>query len=116
MADMKRLGHIFAVLAFAFVLLMGAVGGAMAHVTAHVGPMDHHGSQHTPSHSIPSQGDTHKAALVVVAPCCPAAEAPADHVITVSIRTLETSWHPRPVYVPNARDIAPDTPPPKTSF
>lgn len=110
MADMTRLGHIFAVLAFAFALLVGAAGGAMAHVEAHGGLIDHR-SHHRPS---PSTGDTHKAALVVVAPCCPAAEAPADHVVSIAVTTVETSWHRRPDYAPNARDIAPDTPPPKT--
>ena len=113
---MKRLGHIFAVLVFAFALLMGAAGGAMAHVDAHGGSMDHHSSHHAPSPSAPSHSDTHKAALVVVAPCCPAAEAPRGHTITLSVTTVETSWHPRADYIPNARDIAPDTPPPKTSL
>ncbi|WP_137141082.1 hypothetical protein [Azospirillum brasilense] len=113
MADMTRAGHIFAVLAFAFALLVGAASGAMAHVEAHGGPIDHR-SHHAPSPSTPSHGDSHKAALVVVAPCCPAAEAPADHVVAVAVTMVETSWHPRPDYAPNARDIAPDTPPPKT--
>lgn len=112
---MKRLGHIFATLAFAFLLLMGAAGGAMAHVDAHGGSMDH-GSHHLPSPSSPSHGDFPKAALLVVAPCCPAAEAPAGHAITVSVTTVETSWHSQPDYVPNARDVTPDTPPPRTSL
>ncbi|KAA0679467.1 hypothetical protein [Roseomonas genomospecies 6] len=112
---MKRLGHIFAVLVFAFALLVGAAGGAMAHVDAHGRSVDH-SSHHMPSPTAPSHGDSHKAALVVVAPCCPAAEAPTGHAITVSVTTVETSWHPRPDYVPNARDITPDTPPPKTSL
>jgi len=114
MADMKRLGHIFAVLAFAFALLMGAAGGAMAHVDAHGGAMDHHGSHHAPSPSAPSQSDHHKAALAIAATCCPAAEAPAKHTITVVVTTVETSWHPRPEYIPSARDIAPEPHPPKT--
>ncbi|PWC47889.1 hypothetical protein TSA6c_15385 [Azospirillum sp. TSA6c] len=115
-AGMKRLGHIFAVLAFAFALLMGAAGGAMAHVDTPVGSMDHHGSHHAPSPSTPSQTDHHKAAIAVAATCCPAAEAPARHTITLSLMVTEASWHPRADYIPNARDIAPDTPPPKTSL
>ncbi len=110
---MKRLAHICAVLAFAFALLTGAVGGAMAHADAHVGSMDHHGSRQAPSSSAPSHGNSHKAALVIAAPCCPAAEAPADQAITVPLITVAMPWHPRPDYVPNARDITPDTPPPK---
>ncbi len=113
---MKRLGHIFAVLAFAIALLTGAAGGAMAYVVTYGGAMDHHGSHHAPAPSAPPQHDHHKAALAVAATCCPAAEAPAKHVITLSVTTVETSWHPRPDYVPNARDITPDTPPPKTSL
>jgi hypothetical protein len=109
---MKRLGHIFAVLAFAFVLLMGAAGGAMAHV----GLMDHHGSHHTPSDSVPSHGGAHKVAFVVMAPCCPAAEIPAKHAVTVVMTTVQISWHPRPEYIPGARNITPEPPPPKTSL
>lgn len=106
---MKRLGHIVAVLAFAVALLVGAAGGAMAHVEAH-GAMDH-GSHHGDSR----HGGSHKAALVVVAPCCPAAEAPADHAVAVPVTVVETSWHARPEDLPDARDITPDTPPPKTA-
>jgi len=106
---MKRFGPIIAVLAFAFALLVGAAGGALAQGDS----MDHHGSHHPPSHSVPSPGDSHKAALAVVAPCCPAAEAPADHVITVTLAMTETSWHPRPENIPGARDIAPEPYPPK---
>lgn len=113
-AGMKRLGHIFAVLAFAIALLVGAAGGAMAHAGAHDGPMDHHGSHHSPAPSAPLGHDHHKAALAVAATCCPAAEVPAKHVIAVSETVVEASWPPRPDYIPNARDIAPDTPPPKT--
>lgn len=112
---MKRLGTIFAMLIFAFVLLMGAAGGAMAHVDAHGGAMDH-GSNPMPSPSAPSHRESHKAALVVVAPCCPAVEAPTGHAIAVSVTTVEMFWHPQPDYVPNARDITPDTPPPKSSL
>ncbi|MBP2312505.1 hypothetical protein [Azospirillum soli] len=111
---MKRLGHIFATLAFAFALLMGMAGGAMAHAEAHPGAMDHHGTQHAPS--APTHGASHKAALVIVAPCCPAAEAPAQHGASIPERVVEASWHPRPSNAPNARDITPDTPPPKSSL
>lgn len=109
---MKRLGHTFAVLAFAFALLTGAAVGAMAHVDAYGGAMDHH----VPAPSAPSQHDHHKAVLAVAAACCPAAEALAKHVITLLVTTVETSWHSRPDCAPNARDITPDTPPPKTSL
>lgn len=109
---MNRLGHIVTVLVFAFALVMGAAGGAMARV----GSMDHHGSHHPPSHSTPSHGDSHKAALTVAATCCPAAEAPAKHAITVTVTTAEVSWNPRSEYIPSVRDITPDTPPPKTSL
>ena len=88
----------------------------MARMDAHGGSMDHHGSQHAPSSSAPSHGNSHKAALVIAAPCCPAAEAPTDDAITVPLTTVAMSWHPRPDYVPNARDITPDTPPPKTGL
>lgn len=119
MVGMKRLGHIFAILAFAFALLMGAVGGAVANVGAHVdmpaGSMGHHGSHHTPSPSAPSQSH-HKAALAVAATCCPAAEAPARHSVAIPVTMVEASWHPRAGFVPNARNITPDTPPPKTSL
>ena len=115
-AGMKRLGHICAVLAFAFALLMSAAGGAMAHVDTPVGSMDHHGSHHAPSPAAPSQADHHKAAIAVAATCCPAAEAPARHTVTISVTAVEASWYPRADYIPNARDIAPDTPPPKTSL
>lgn len=108
---MKRFAHIVAVLAFAFALLMGAAGGAMAHAGPDHGSMDHHGSHHSPA---PSHEDSHKAALVIVAPCCPAAEAPAGNAITVTVTMAETVWHPRPEYMPGARDIAPEPPPPKT--
>ena len=115
---MKRLSHIFAILAFAFALLMGAAGGAVANVGAHVdmpaGSMGHHGSHHTPPP--PSQTDHHKAALAVAATCCPAAEAPARHSVSMPVTVVEMSWHPRAGFVPNARDITPDTPPPKTSL
>ncbi|XJO10736.1 hypothetical protein ACHMW5_34505 [Azospirillum melinis] len=119
-AGMKRLGHIFAILAFGFALLMGAVGGAMATVGAQVdmpaGSMGHHGSHHAPPASAPSQNDHHKAALAVAATCCPAAEAPARHTVSIPVTMVETSWHPQAGFVPNARDITPDTPPPKTSL
>jgi hypothetical protein len=110
MADMKRLGHIFAVLAFAFALLMGAAGGAMAHA----GSMDHHGSSHAPSDSSPAHDGSHKAALVVVAPCCPAAEVTMGHAITVPVTWTEASWQARPEDIPGVRDITPEPPPPKT--
>lgn len=113
---MTRLVHIFAVLAFAVALLMGAAGGAMAHVETPVGSMGHHGSHHAPSPSVPSQTDHHKAAIAVAATCCPAAEAPARRGITVAMTVTEASWHPRPDYASNARDITPDTPPPKSSL
>ncbi|CAO3403938.1 hypothetical protein [Azospirillum palustre] len=116
---MKRLGHIFAILAFVFAILVGAAGGAMANVGAHVdtpaGSTGHHGSHHAPPPS-PSQSDHHKAALAVAATCCPAAEAPARHSVSIPVTMVETSWHPRAGFVPNARDITPDTPPPKTSL
>lgn len=108
---MQRLGHIVTVLAFAFALVLGAAGGAMAQVAS----MDHHGSHHAPSPPAPSLDDTHKAALVV-APCCPAAEAPASHAVTVTVTIVHVSWTPRPEYVPGARDITPEPPPPKTSL
>jgi hypothetical protein len=110
-AYMKRLGHIFAVLAFAIAFLMGAAGGAMAHV----GQMDHHRHHHAPSDSTPSHDGSHKVALVVVAPCCPAAETPAKHAVTAARTTVEVSWHPRPEYIPAAHEVTPDTPPPKTN-
>lgn len=104
---MTRLCHIFAILAFAFALLTGAVGGAMAHA----GATDHHGSHQAPGHANP-----HKATPALAAPCCPAAEAPAKHVITVTVRTVETSWHPRPEHTPSARAVAPEPHPPKTAL
>lgn len=117
---MKRLGHIFAILAFTFALLMGAAGGAMATAEAHVdmpvGSMGHHGSPHAPPPSAPSRNDHHKAALAVAATCCPAAEAPARHSLSIPVTMVEASWHPPVGCVPNARDITPDTPPPKTSL
>jgi hypothetical protein len=113
---MKRLTHIFAVLAFAFALLTGAAGGAVAHVDAHGGSTGHHGAHHAPTPSAPLQHDHHQTAPAVAATCCPAAEAPAKHAIAVSVTTVETSWHPRPVYVPNARDVAPEPPPPKPAL
>jgi hypothetical protein len=109
---MKRLGHIFAVLVFALTLLMGAEGGVMAQV----GSMDHHGSHHAPSDSVPSHEGSHKAALVLAAPCCPAAEAPTGHAIAVPMTLTEASWHSRLEYIPAVRDITPDTPPPKFSL
>lgn len=119
-AGMKRLGHIFAILAFTFALLMGAAGGAMANVGAHVdmpaGSMGPHGSHHAPPSSAPSQSDHHKAALAVAATCCPAAEAPARHTVNIPVTMVEASWYPPAGFVPNARDITPDTPPPKTSL
>lgn len=111
---MKRLGHIFAILAFAFALLMGAAGGAMAHVDTPAGSMGHHGSHHAPPP--PSRTDHHKAALAVSATCCPAAEAPARHTVSILVTMVEASWHPQADFVPNARDITPDTPPPKTGL
>ncbi|HYH20399.1 MAG TPA: hypothetical protein VD995_17475 [Azospirillum sp.] len=109
---MKRSGHIVAVLAFAFALLMGAAGGAMAHAGPdHHGSPGHHGSHHSPA---PSHEDPHKAALVIVAPCCPAAEAPAGSVLTVTVTMAETAWHPRPECIPGTRGIVPEPPPPKT--
>ncbi|HYD71461.1 hypothetical protein [Azospirillum sp.] len=114
---MKRFGHIVAVLAFAFALVMGAAGGAMAHAGPDHGAMDHHGSHHAPA---PPHGDSHgdpnRAALTVVAPCCPAAEAPAGSIVTVAVTMARAVWHPRPEYTPGARDIAPEPPPPKTSL
>jgi len=112
MEAMKRLGHILAILAFAFALLTGAAGGAVAHVNSPVGSTEHHGSHHSPS--APSPGDHHKAALAVAATCCPAAEAQADHTVAVPMTSVETSWHPRAESIPNARGIAPEPPPPKT--
>jgi len=109
---MTRLSHIVAVLAFVFALIMGAAGGAMAHVAS----PDHHGSHHPPTHETPVHGDSHKAALVLVAPCCPAAEAPASHAIAVSERTVAITWTSRAEYVPGARDITPEPPPPKTAL
>jgi hypothetical protein len=109
---MKRSSHIFAVLVFALALLMGAAGGAMAQV----GSMNHHGSHHAPSDSVPSHDASHKAALVVVAPCCPAAEAPAKHIITVVFTTVCVSWNPNPERVSGARDITPEPHPPKTAL
>ncbi|MFC5310893.1 hypothetical protein [Azospirillum rugosum] len=111
---MKRLGHILAILAFAFALLTGAAGGAVAHVDSPVGSAEHHGSHHAPSPSAPSPGDHHKAALAVAATCCPAAESQADHAVAVPMTLVETSWHPWAAYIPNARDIAPEPRPPKT--
>jgi hypothetical protein len=109
---MKRSSHIFAVLVFALTLLMGAAGGAMAQV----GQMDHHGSHHAPSDSVPSHDGSHKVALVVVAPCCPAIEAPTGHAIAVPMTLTEASWQSRPEYIPGVRDITPDTPPPKINL
>ncbi|MFP5517849.1 MAG: hypothetical protein ACLGJC_32825 [Alphaproteobacteria bacterium] len=114
--DMKRLGHIFAILAFGFALLMGVVGGAMAQMDMPAVSMGHHGSHHAPPPSAPSQNDRHKAALAVAATCCPAAEAPARHIVSIPVTMVEASWHPQADFVPNARDITPDTPPPKTSL
>ena len=114
MAEMKRVGRIVAALVFAFVLMMGALGAASVHAGAHSSSMNHHGVEHPPSPLAPTQGEPHKVALTLAAPCCPAAEAPAGHALTVSVRTVETSWHHQPDFVPNAQDIAPDTPPPKT--
>lgn len=106
---MKRLGPIVAVLAFAFALLMSVAGGA----TARCGSMDHHGSHLPPSHSVPSPSDTQKAALVVMAACCPAVEAPAGQVLTVTLTLTEMPWHPRPEHIPGPRDVAPEPHPPK---
>lgn len=103
---MKRLGSILAVLAVALALLVGAAGGAVAQVDT----MDHHDSHHTPSDS---GGSHHKAALVVVAPCCPAAEAPTGHVLAVPVRVVEAFWQGRPALYPDVRDITPEPPPPK---
>lgn len=111
-AGMKRLGSIVTVLVFALVLLMGAAGGTMARA----GSMDHHGAPHAPSHSAPSHGGSHKAALTVAAPCCPAAEAPAKLAVTVTATAVAVSWTPRHDYIPGARDIAPEPPPPKSSL
>lgn len=110
---MKRFGHIVAVLAFAFALLMGAAGGALAHVDMHAGTANHHGSHDTSPTS--SHDASHKAALVIVAPCCPAAEAPDRHAIAVPSAVGEMPWHPRPEYTPGARDVTPEPPPPKTA-
>ncbi|WP_448192890.1 hypothetical protein [Azospirillum sp. sgz301742] len=109
---MKRLGHIFAVLAFALALVMGAAGGVMAHD----GTMDHQSSHHAPTHQPPVHGDHHKAALLVVAPCCPAAEAPAKAALAAPVTMAEVSWAPRPTHIPDARDIAPEPHPPKSSL
>lgn len=106
---MKRFSHIVAVLAFAVALIVGAAGGAMAHAGMdHHGAVDTHGSHHSSGHDGP-----HKAALTIVAPCCPAAEAPAGHVVAVAVTMTETAWHPRPAHIPGARAIAPEPPPPK---
>jgi hypothetical protein len=107
---MKRLGHIFAILAFAFALLVGAAGGAMAHV----GCKDHHCSDHAPSDSVPAHGSSHKAAVMAVAPCCPAAETRADHAITVPVRTVLVYGIPDLEAMTNSRDITPEAPPPKS--
>ena len=115
MVGMKRLGHILAILAFVFALLMGAAGGAVANVEMPAGSTGHHGSHHTPPPSAPSQSH-HKAALAVAATCCPAAETPVRHSIAIPVTMVEASWHPRAGFFPNARDITPDTPPPKTSL
>lgn len=113
---MKRSGHILAVLLFAFALLFGAVGGAMAHVDMQAGPSDHH-------HGAPKDGTagkagngTHKAALTVSAPCCPASEAPATDKLPPPARWADASWPLRPDYAPDRRAIAPETPPPKASL
>ena len=110
--QMKRPSHIFTVLVFTLTLLMGAAGGAMAQV----GSMDHHGSHLAPSDSAPSHGGSHKAPLVVVAPCCPAAEVPAGHAMAMPMTLTEASWHSRLEHIPGVRDITPDTPPPKFSL
>jgi len=112
-ADMTRLGHLFAVLAFAFALLTGAAGGALAQ---HGTRMDHHGGHHPPPHSAPLHGDSHKAALTLAVYCCPAAEAPAKHAVAVPVTLVDVSWHPRSEYLPNARAVAPEPPPPKTAL
>jgi hypothetical protein len=109
---MKRLSHTFAVLVFALALLMGAAGGAMAQV----GSMDLHGSHHAPSGSVPSPDGSHKAAFVVVAPCCPAAEVPAKHIITVVFTTVCVSWNPNPERASGVRDIRPEPHPPKIAL
>ncbi|KAA0578910.1 hypothetical protein FZ983_16350 [Azospirillum sp. B21] len=105
---MKRSGHILAVLLFAFALLFGAVGGAMAHVDMQAGPSDHHHGE--------TRDGTHKAALTVAAPCCPAAEAPATDRLPAPVRWADASWPQRPDYAPDKRAIAPETPPPKSSL
>lgn len=110
MVSMKRLSHIVAVLAFAFALLMGAAGGAVAHD----GMVDHHSSHHTPAHQAPVHGDHHKAALTVVAPCCPADEAPARATLAAPVMVVAISWAPRPAHIPDMRSIAPEPPPPKS--
>ncbi|HYH40007.1 MAG TPA: hypothetical protein VD860_17430 [Azospirillum sp.] len=110
---MKRLGHIFAVLAFAFALLAGAAGGAMAHGEARGTPVDHHGSHHPPA---PLQQDHHKAALAVAATCCPAAEAPSRDAVAAPTMTALVSWAPRPAPTPDTRILAPEPPPPKPSL
>ena len=115
MVGMKRLGHILAILAFVFALLMGAAGGAVANVEMPAGSTGHHGSHHTPPPSAPSQSH-HKAALAVAATCCPAAETPVRHSIAIPVTMVEASWHPRAGFVPTARALTPDPPPPKTSL
>lgn len=113
MAGMTRLGHILAVLAFAFALLVGAAGGAMAHGDALGAPMDRHGSHHAPAPSAPLPLDHHKAALAIAATCCPAAEAPSREAVAAPTTTVAVAWTPRPVHTPDARTVAPEPPPPK---
>lgn len=114
MVGMKRLGHLFTVLAFAFTLLMSAAGGAMLHVQTPAGPTDHRAPHHAPSSQAPSRSDHHKAAVAVATICCPAAETPVRNTIAIARTPAGTAWHPWPAPVPGVRDITPDPPPPKT--
>lgn len=113
---MKRSGYILAVLLFAFALLSGAVGGAMAPVDGPPGSSDHHHGGTRDGTGDKAGSGAHKATLAVSAPCCPAAEAPVTDRLPPPARWADASWPQRPDYAPDKRGIAPETPPPKTSL
>lgn len=110
--------RLFTALTLIVALLAGAVAGALA--AEHGGHMasaaGHSGFHHAALPGSPAHGEAaghHKGGPAVVAPCCPAAEAPGTLLPAVRLGMEDALWQPGRAWAPDARAIRPEPRPPK---
>lgn len=111
--------RLFTAVTLIVALLTGAVAGALA--AEHGGHMasaaGHSGFHHAALAGAPAHGEAashhNKAGPAVVAPCCPAAEAPGSLLPAVRLSMESALWQPGRAWAPDARAISPEPRPPK---